>query len=59
LSLALAFVDFVHHQQHRHLLRQLFQHRAVGIGKAQGFNHKHNHIDTVYGFGDVQIQAVV
>ena len=52
-------VQFVHHKHHRHLFWHLFQHRAVGIGKAQSLNHKHNHIDTVYGFGDVQVQAVV
>ena len=48
-----AFVNFVNHQHHRRVFGQLFQHNAVGFGKAQRFHHKNNHVHAAHGFGYV------
>ena len=53
------FVDFIDHQHHGDLVRQLLQHGAVGFGKAHGFHHEGHCVHAVHGFGHVQVQAVV
>ena len=53
------FIDFIDHQYHRRMLRQLLQHHAVGIGKAHGFHHKNHHIHAAQRFGYVLIKTVI